>query len=453
MINLKKMVGVVAAALAASCGGGGGGDSGGSGNGNAVTVSPPATIAPAKTFSAAKYLGSYLGTCQAIPQGVNLETNAPLYGRVYQTVGATISTATAPMIWRIDLYDTANCVGSAVGYFENDSANKVTVVGEVVIGGKTVDKVQITFGASDTPVTPGLTPESVTIGKAIRLSIPTVFFSAFQFADLWFLDAEVLLEGSDEIGADGFPVALSPDLPNTRLAGPLPRPPEPCPAVAAQWQTSGSVCTAPLMPKASGSSTNVIDTVGLSTGTATFSCSNGLWSASADAVCTTALPPPPTFCPQATVSWSVGGNTCTGPTSQTRGIPIGLQDVATNTTIGNNGIGFFSCGVSGNWALDSVFGIASTCFPTPPPPSPITDPLQLATARNCLACHTATDNLIAPAFSSIANFYRSSPPAPGVLETKIKAGGLGTFGQIPMPANAQVSDADLAILVPWILSQ
>jgi cytochrome c len=451
MINLKMIVVVMAAALAASCGGGGGGDNGGSGN--AVNVSPPATIAPAKTFSAAKYLGSYLGTCQAVPQGVNLETNAALYGRLYQTVGAVSSTATAPMVWRIDLYDTPNCDGSAVGYFENNSANKVTVVGEVVIGGKTADKVQITFGASDTPVKPGLTSTSVTIGQAIRLSIPAEFFNAVQFADLWFLDADVLLEGGDVMGVDGFPVALSLDLPNTRLVGPLPRPPEPCPALAAQWQTSGSVCTAPLMPKASGSSSKVIDTVGLSTGNATFSCSNGLWSAPAAAVCTTAPPPPPTFCPQATVTWSVGGNTCSGPTTEVVGGVIGRLDVAYNTTIGNNGMGLFSCGVSGNWALDSAFGSASTCFPTPPPAQPITDPLQLATVKNCLACHTATDNQIAPSFSTIANFYRASPPALGVLENKIKAGGLGTFGQIPMPANPQVTDADLEILVPWILSQ
>jgi cytochrome c len=451
MINLKRVIGVVVAALVASCGGGGGGENGGSGNG--AIVSPPITIAPVKTFSAAKYLGSYLGSCQAVPQGVNLETNAALYGRFYQTVGAPISTDTAPMFWRIDLYDTPTCEGSAVGHFENNSNNKITVVGEVVIGGKTIDKVVIDFGRSDTPVTPGLTAGSVTIGKAIRLSIPAEFFKATQFADLWFLDADVLLEGGDAIGIDGFPVELALDFPNTRLSGPLARPAEPCPALAAQWQTSSGVCTAPLMPKASGSNSNVIDTVGLSTGNATFSCSNGVWSSLGDALCTTASPPPPTFCPQATVTWSVGGNTCSGPTSQILGIPVGLQDVATNTAIGNNGLGFFSCGVSGNWALDSVFGSASTCFPTPPPPSPITDPLLLATAKNCLACHTATDNRVAPSFSTIANFYRTSPPAPGVLETKIKSGSIGTFGQLPMPANSQVTDSDLAILVPWILSQ
>jgi cytochrome c len=442
---------VVAALLAASCGGGG--DSSTSGSGSAVSVSQPVPIAPAKTFSAAKYAGFYLGTCDAIPKGVNLETNAALYGRLYQAVGSS-TTATAPLTWRIDVYDTPNCDGSAVGYFENNNAaNKVTVLGEVVIGGKTVDKVHITFGASDATTQPGLIPDSVTIGQAIRLSIPAVFFKAFQFADLWFLDAGVLLDGSDITGIDGFPVNLAVETPNTRLGQPLPRPPEPCAAISAQWQASSSLCTAPLMPKASGSSTNILDTVGLSTGSATFSCSNGTWSAPAATVCSTAPPPPPTFCPQASVTWSVGGNTCSGPTTELLGDVIGRLDGVRNTNTAYIGRGFFSCNASGNWVFDSVWGAASNCDPAPPPPTQITDPLQLATAKNCLACHTATDNQIAPSFTTIANFYRTRPPAPGVLETKIRGGGLGTFGQIPMPANPQVTDADLAILVPWILSQ
>jgi cytochrome c len=453
MINIKRVAVVVAAILAASCGGGGGGDTGTGGSGNPTVVSQPAATAPAKTFSAAKYVGSYLGSCDAIPQGTNLETNAALYGRLYQTVGAS-STATAPMLWRIDLYDTPNCEGSAVGYFENNSAaNKVTIVGEAVVGGKTVDKVVITFGASDTVVSPGVTPDSFTIGTAIRLSIPKVFFSAFEFGDLWFLDAAALLEGGDTTGTDGFPVALAPESPNTRLGAPLPRPPEPCAANTAQWQTASSICTAPLMPKASGSSTNVLDTVGPSTGNATFSCSNGTWSSPAVAVCSTAPPPPPTSCPQANVTWSVGGNTCSGPTHESQPVIIGSLSAARNSNTGYMGIGLFSCSALGTWVFDSVWGAASNCDPIPPPAPQITDPLQLATAKNCLACHTATDNQIAPSFTTIANFYRTRPPAPGVLETKIRGGGLGTFGQIPMPANPQVTDADLAILVPWILAQ
>jgi cytochrome c len=453
MNNTKRIGMVVAALLAASCGGGGGGDSGASGSGGAVSVSQPVTIAPAKILSAAKYAGFYLGTCDAIPKGVNLETNAALYGRLYQAVGSS-TTATAPLTWRIDVYDTPSCAGSAVGYFENsNAANKVTVLGEVVIGGRTVDKVHITFGASDATNQPGLTPDSVLIGQAIRLSIPAVFFKAFQFADLWFLDAGVLLDGGDVTGVDGFPVTLAVESPNTRLGVPLPRPPEPCAAIAAQWQASSSLCTAPLMPKASGSSTNILDTVGLSTGSATFSCSNGTWSTPAATVCSTAPPPPPTFCPQASVTWNIGGNTCSGPTNEPLGEGIGRINIVNNTITGNTGFAAFSCNASGNWVFDSVWGAGSTCGPTPPPPPPITDPLQLATAKNCLACHTATDNQIAPSFTTIANFYRTGPPAPGVLETKIIGGGLGTFGQIPMPANPQVTDADLAILVPWILAQ
>ena len=453
MTDLKRIAGVIAAVLAASCGGGsgGGGDTAVSPSGSAATAQP-VTITPGKILSAAKYAGFYLGTCDAIPKGINLETNAALYGRLYQAVGSS-ATATASLTWRIDVYDTPNCDGSAVGYFENNNAaNKVTVLGEAVIGGKTVDKIRITFGASNATTQPGLTADSVTIGQAIRLSIPAAFFKAFEFADLWLLEAGVLLEGGDVAGVDGFPVALALQTPNARLGAAMPRPPEPCAAMAAQWVTGSSVCTAPAMPRASGLIASVSDTVGPVTGNATFSCSNGAWSLTAGSVCTTTPPPPPTFCPQANVTWSVGANTCSGPTHEPLGEIIGSLSAARNTNAGYRGLGYFSCNASGNWVFDPVWGAASNCDPIPPPAPQITDPLQLAPSKNCLACHTATDNQIAPSFTTIANFYRTRPPAPGVLESKIKGGGLGTFGQIPMPANPQVTDADLAILVPWILA-
>ena len=39
------------------------------------------------------------------------------------------------------------------------------------------------------------------------------------------------------------------------------------------------------------------------------------------------------------------------------------------------------------------------------------------------------------------------------LAEKVKKGGTGVWGQIPMPPNPQVSDADMKALIQWILSQ
>jgi cytochrome c551/c552 len=38
------------------------------------------------------------------------------------------------------------------------------------------------------------------------------------------------------------------------------------------------------------------------------------------------------------------------------------------------------------------------------------------------------------------------------LADKVKKGGVGVWGQIPMPPNPQVSDADIKNLVAWILT-
>jgi cytochrome c len=71
-----------------------------------------------------------------------------------------------------------------------------------------------------------------------------------------------------------------------------------------------------------------------------------------------------------------------------------------------------------------------------------------------MLCHSVTNAESAwLSFETIAAFYRNNPPAPGVLEAKIKSGGIGVFLDLPMPANPQISDDELAIVVPWILSR
>ena len=56
------------------------------------------------------------------------------------------------------------------------------------------------------------------------------------------------------------------------------------------------------------------------------------------------------------------------------------------------------------------------------------------------------------AYKEIAAKYKGDKTAEAKLAEKVKKGGVGAWGQIPMPANAQVSDADVKTLVKWILS-
>ena len=76
----------------------------------------------------------------------------------------------------------------------------------------------------------------------------------------------------------------------------------------------------------------------------------------------------------------------------------------------------------------------------------------LAAASGCLACHTAEKRLVGPSFKEIADRYRQDKSAETNLMQKVKAGGKGEWGDIPMPPNAHVKDADIRILAQWILS-
>src|SRR5467141_2921924 len=78
---------------------------------------------------------------------------------------------------------------------------------------------------------------------------------------------------------------------------------------------------------------------------------------------------------------------------------------------------------------------------------------ELAKKYGCLACHATDKKLVGPSYKEVAAKYRSDPGAQAKLADKVKKGGQGVWGQVPMPPNTQVPDADVNALVKWILSQ
>ncbi|MCV2219332.1 c-type cytochrome [Thauera sp. Sel9] len=78
---------------------------------------------------------------------------------------------------------------------------------------------------------------------------------------------------------------------------------------------------------------------------------------------------------------------------------------------------------------------------------------DLAKAKNCMACHSVEKKLVGPSYKDVAAKYAGQADAAATLATKIQKGGVGNWGQIPMPPNPQVNDADAKALVEWILSQ
>ena len=77
----------------------------------------------------------------------------------------------------------------------------------------------------------------------------------------------------------------------------------------------------------------------------------------------------------------------------------------------------------------------------------------LIKAKNCTACHSVDKKLIGPAYKDVANKYAGDRSAVEKLTKKIREGGVGTWGQIPMPANPQVSAEEGTRLATWILGQ
>ena len=76
----------------------------------------------------------------------------------------------------------------------------------------------------------------------------------------------------------------------------------------------------------------------------------------------------------------------------------------------------------------------------------------LAQKSGCTACHTVDKQLVGPAFKDVAAKYKDNQAALDMLVAKVKNGGSGVWGQVPMPPNAAVSDEDIKTLVQWILS-
>jgi cytochrome c551/c552 len=79
-------------------------------------------------------------------------------------------------------------------------------------------------------------------------------------------------------------------------------------------------------------------------------------------------------------------------------------------------------------------------------------PAALFKNENCSACHAPSAKLVGPSIADIATKYKGQSGAQEKLMAKVKNGGSGVWGAIPMPPQAQLSDEDRAALVRWILT-
>jgi len=77
---------------------------------------------------------------------------------------------------------------------------------------------------------------------------------------------------------------------------------------------------------------------------------------------------------------------------------------------------------------------------------------DLLKKSGCTACHAIDKKIVGPAYVEVAAKYKGDAGAAAKLMEKVKKGGSGVWGQVPMPPNPQVSDADLKTMITYILA-
>jgi cytochrome c len=78
---------------------------------------------------------------------------------------------------------------------------------------------------------------------------------------------------------------------------------------------------------------------------------------------------------------------------------------------------------------------------------------ELAKKSACTACHAVDKKLVGPSYKDVAAKYKGQKDAEAKLFDKVKKGGQGVWGPVPMPANGAVKDEDIKTLVKWVLAQ
>ena len=84
---------------------------------------------------------------------------------------------------------------------------------------------------------------------------------------------------------------------------------------------------------------------------------------------------------------------------------------------------------------------------------PVKGVAALAQSKSCLGCHAMDRKVVGPSFTDVAAKYAGDLGAEARLAAKIRKGGSGVWGPVPMPGNGQISEAEAKQLAEWVLSQ
>jgi len=104
------------------------------------------------------------------------------------------------------------------------------------------------------------------------------------------------------------------------------------------------------------------------------------------------------------------------------------------------------------FAATLTLGVAASAFVSTAHADDAPRGRMVANANACMGCHAVDRKLVGPSFQQIAAKYKGDVQAPAKLSRKVKEGGSGVWGMIPMPAHQSMSDADIRTVVDWVLA-
>jgi cytochrome c len=76
----------------------------------------------------------------------------------------------------------------------------------------------------------------------------------------------------------------------------------------------------------------------------------------------------------------------------------------------------------------------------------------LAAKSACLACHAAERKMVGPSYKTVAAKYQGQANALETVAARIRSGGSGVYGPVPMPAQPNLKDDELKLLAAWVLA-
>ena len=86
--------------------------------------------------------------------------------------------------------------------------------------------------------------------------------------------------------------------------------------------------------------------------------------------------------------------------------------------------------------------------------APVTASLDIVKKARCVACHAVDKKMVGPSYREVAEKYKGQADAPALLALKVRSGGAGVWGAVPMTPNdaSKISDENLKAAIEWILS-